>query len=95
MILPPKSGGVEPPLRCWDSRLELLLGDAERVAVIDVQNTGLFSADRVVEVAVVTMYRTGITADEFECLINPLRDPGPTWLLDRPHRSGTALGELS
>lgn len=40
MILPPKSGGVGPSLRCLDSRIELLLGDSERVAVIDVETTG-------------------------------------------------------
>ncbi|ORA63020.1 hypothetical protein [Mycobacteroides franklinii] len=54
----------------------------------------LFSADSVVEVAVVTMDRTGATVDGFECLINLPRDPGPTWLFGRPHRSGTALEEL-
>ena len=26
------------------------------------------------------MDRSGAIVDEFECLINPLRDPGPTWL---------------
>lgn len=63
-----------------DSRLGLLLGDADRIAVVDVETTGLFSGDRVVEIAVVTVDRTGVVIDEFECLINPLRDPGPTWL---------------
>ena len=60
--------------------LAALLGDADRIAVVDVETTGLYSVDRVVEVAVVTMDRSGNVVDEFECLINPLRDPGPTWL---------------
>lgn len=60
--------------------LASLLGDAGRIAVIDVETTGLYSADRVVEVAVVTIDRGGAIVDEFECLTNPLRDPGPTWL---------------
>ncbi|WP_078324147.1 exonuclease domain-containing protein, partial [Mycobacteroides salmoniphilum] len=77
---PPKSDGVEPALRGSDGRLELLLGDADRIAVVDVETTGLFSADRVVEIAVVTVDRSGGIVDEFECLTNPLRDPGPTWL---------------
>ncbi|MFM8856319.1 MAG: exonuclease domain-containing protein [Actinomycetota bacterium] len=69
-------------LDCRRSRsgLAALLGDAERIAVIDVETTGLWSTDRVVEVAVVTVDRSGSIVDEFECLINPLRDPGPSWL---------------
>lgn len=57
-----------------------LLGDADRIAVVDVETTGLYSTDRVVEVAVVTVDRSGSIVDEFDCLINPLRDPGPSWL---------------
>lgn len=57
-----------------------LLGEADRIAVIDVETTGLWSTDRVVEVAIVTVDRSGSIVDEFECLINPLRDPGPSWL---------------
>lgn len=60
--------------------LATLLGDADRIAVIDVETTGLFSGDRVVEIAVVTIDRSGTVVDEFECLTNPLRDPGPSWL---------------
>ena len=60
--------------------LAALLGDADRIAVVDVETTGLYSTDRVVEVAVVTVDRSGSIIDEFECLINPLRDPGPSWL---------------
>ncbi|MCV7281426.1 hypothetical protein H7J88_17455 [Mycolicibacterium flavescens] len=68
------------PDRHSAGRIASLLGEADRIAVIDVETTGLFSADRVVEVAVVTLDRNGVIVDEFECLTNPLRDPGPTWL---------------
>lgn len=60
--------------------LAALLGDTARIAVVDVETTGLYRTDRVVEVAVVTVDSSGCIVDEFECLINPLRDPGPTWL---------------
>ncbi|QZY47078.1 exonuclease domain-containing protein [Mycolicibacterium austroafricanum] len=56
------------------------LAQAERIAVIDVETTGLYRVDRVVEVAVVTMDPTGAVIDEFDTLINPHRDPGPTWI---------------
>lgn len=52
----------------------------DRLAVIDVETTGLWSTDRVVEVAVVTIDRSGQVVDEFDTLVNPLRDPGPTWI---------------
>ncbi|WP_165605950.1 3'-5' exonuclease [Mycolicibacterium mucogenicum] len=57
-----------------------LLGGADRIAVIDVETTGLYNVDRVVELAIVTMDSTGTVVDEFETLINPHRDPGPTWI---------------
>lgn|GEM_PF-396540 len=75
-----RSDGATQHLRRGDGRIASLLGDADRIAVIDVETTGLFSADRVVEIAVVTIDRDGVIVDEFECLTNPLRDPGPTWL---------------
>ncbi len=71
---------TEQPLPTAESRIAPLLGNADRIAVLDVETTGLLSADRVVEVAVVTVNRHGAVVDEFECLTNPLRDPGPTWL---------------
>lgn len=57
-----------------------LLAGADRVAVIDVETTGLYNLDRVVELAIVTMDSAGAVIDEFETLINPHRDPGPTWI---------------
>ncbi|CDQ46379.1 exonuclease domain-containing protein [Mycolicibacterium neoaurum] len=57
-----------------------VLTSADRIAVIDVETTGLYRADRVVEIAIVTMDATGSVIDEFDTLINPGRDPGPTWI---------------
>lgn len=68
------------PRRHRGGGLAGLLGDVDRIAVVDVETTGLFSKDRVVEIAVVTIDRSGTVVDEFECLTNPLRDPGPSWL---------------
>ena len=50
------------------------------MAVVDVETTGLYKADRIVEIAVVTMDATGAVTDVFETLVNPGRDVGPTWL---------------
>ena len=57
-----------------------LLGGAERCAVIDVETTGLYSTDRIVEIAVVSLDATGAMVEEFETLVHPRRDVGPTWL---------------
>ena len=75
-----ESDVVELDVHRGHSGLAALMGDADRIAVIDVETTGLYSTDRIVEVAVVTVDRNGSIVDEFECLINPLRDPGPSWL---------------
>lgn len=57
-----------------------VLAGADRIAVIDVETTGLYRVDRIVEIAIVTMDATGSVIDEFDTLINPSRDPGPTWI---------------
>ncbi|MFJ1461694.1 exonuclease domain-containing protein [Nocardia sp. N2S4-5] len=57
-----------------------MLSHGDRVAVLDVETTGLYRSDRVVEIAVVTMDASGQVIDEFDTLINPGRDVGPTWL---------------
>ena len=50
-----------------------------RIVVFDTETTGLGRFDRVVEIAAITMDpRTGEIIDEFETLINPERDIGPT-----------------
>ena len=50
-----------------------------RFVAIDTETTGLGNRDRIVEIAVITLDpRTGAIVDEFETLINPERDIGPT-----------------
>ena len=50
------------------------------VSVIDVETTGLYPGghDRIIEIAVVRTKSGGEIVDEFETLINPNRDLGPT-----------------
>ena len=62
---------------------ELLTGlvpSGGRIAVVDVETTGLYNADRVVEIGVVTLDEHGVVLDRFETLVNPNRDVGPVWL---------------
>ena len=56
------------------------LTNGDRLVVIDVETTGLYNADRVVEIAVVTLDSSGAVTDEFDTLVNPGRDVGPTWI---------------
>lgn len=74
---PPVVDGVD---RSDEGLLASLLSEGDRIAVVDVETTGVYNNDRVVEVAVVTINRHGEVVDEFDSLVNPLRDPGPTWL---------------
>jgi DNA polymerase-3 subunit epsilon len=60
--------------------LQRFFGDADRIAVVDVETTGLYNSDRVVEIAVVTLDASGAVIDEFDTLVNPGRDVGPTWI---------------
>jgi DNA polymerase III epsilon subunit-like protein len=69
-----------PPFEERRPALGHLVASGGRVAVIDVETTGLRAADRVIEVAVVTLDHHGTVVDEFEALINPGRDVGPVWL---------------
>ncbi len=62
------------------SSLGHLLGTAERLAVVDVETTGLYRSDRIVEIGVVTLDPGGAVVEAFETLVNPGRDVGPTWL---------------
>lgn len=50
----------------------------DRFAVVDVETTGLFNLDRIVEIAVVTLDSAGTIIDEYDTLVNPERDVGPT-----------------
>ena len=50
-----------------------------RTVVIDTETTGLGKSDRIVEIAAITIDpKTGEIIDEFETLVNPQRDIGPT-----------------
>jgi DNA polymerase III subunit epsilon len=49
-----------------------------RLAVLDVETTGLSNRDRIVEVAVVVIDDKGTVVDEYDTLVNPERDVGPT-----------------
>jgi len=55
-----------------------LLGEADRFVVVDVETTGLYNADRVVEIAAVTVDGSGAIIDEWDTLVDPDRDVGPT-----------------
>ncbi len=52
----------------------------DRIAVIDVETTGLspWRHDRIVEIAIVLVSPDGEIHDEYETLVNPDRDLGPT-----------------
>lgn len=60
--------------------LEALLRDTDRMVVVDVETTGLYNTDRIVEVAAVTLNPRGRIVDEWDTLVNPERDVGPTHL---------------
>jgi DNA polymerase-3 subunit epsilon len=53
---------------------------ADKIAVIDLETTGLspWRNDRIVEIGVVLMSLNGQTHTEYETLINPNRDLGPS-----------------
>lgn len=59
---------------------EHLIGRDGRIAVIDVETTGIYNVDRIVEVAIVTLDCEGNICDEFETMVQPLRDVGATWI---------------
>lgn len=71
---------VAPRTPATGSLLGHLLGGGERLAVVDVETTGLYNKDRVVEIAIITIDEHGDIVEIFETLINPVRDVGPTWL---------------
>lgn len=53
---------------------------SERFVVVDVETTGVYDLDRVVEVAAVTLSPDGEIVDEWDSLVDPERDVGPTHL---------------
>ena len=61
--------------RIWKRRRKL--GESYRFAVVDTETTGLSRSDRIVEFACVTII-DGEIADEYDTLLQPNRDIGPT-----------------
>jgi len=55
-----------------------LLGIADRVVVVDTETTGFTASDRVVEIACVTVDLHGRVIGEWQTLLDPGRDVGPT-----------------
>lgn len=56
-----------------------MFANTSRFVVVDVETTGFGRSDRIVEIAAVTLDpATWETVDEFDTLINPERDVGPT-----------------
>lgn len=52
----------------------------DRIVVVDTETTGVYRSDRVLEVAVVTLNLAGQVIDEWDTLVDPGRDVGPTWI---------------
>lgn len=50
----------------------------DRFVAVDVETTGVYDSDRIVEVAAVTVSADGTVVDEWDSLVNPGRDVGPT-----------------
>lgn len=49
-------------------------------AVVDVETTGLSRDDRIISAAVYRLDTRGDVVDHWYTLVNPERDPGPTWI---------------
>lgn len=58
--------------------LERLAPRSDRFCVMDVETTGVYNKDRVVEVAIVTINKQGEIVEKWETLIQPERDIGAT-----------------
>ncbi|WP_301129297.1 DEDDh family exonuclease [Streptomyces cacaoi] len=55
-------------------------GYPDGYAVVDVETTGLARDDRIVSAAVYRLDSRGEVEDHWYTLVNPQRDPGPTWI---------------
>ena len=59
--------------------LQNILAKRPKPVVVDVETTGFGAHDRIVEIAIITLDpETWETEDEYDTLINPQRDVGPT-----------------
>ena len=59
-------------------QLRKCAGGADRFVIVDTETTGLYNADRVVEIAIFTLSLEGDLLEVFETLINPTRDVSAT-----------------
>ncbi len=59
--------------------LETAPGQADGIVVLDTETTGAYTSNLVVEIALVTLDLDGQVIDEFDMLLDPQRDVGPTW----------------
>ena len=53
-------------------------GGADRFAVVDTETTGVYSTDRIVEIAIITVGLDGTVLDKFDTLVQPCRDVSAT-----------------
>ncbi|MGW7352680.1 DEDDh family exonuclease [Streptomyces sp. NPDC054784] len=63
-----------------DHRAPWPSGYPEGYAVVDVETTGLAPGDRIVSAGVYQLDARGAVEDHWYTPVNPLRDPGPTWI---------------
>ncbi|MFC0315482.1 exonuclease domain-containing protein [Gordonia phosphorivorans] len=75
-----KHDAAAPTSPSTSGRLAPLLESAPAIVVIDVETTGLSRADRIVEIAMITLDSQGTVVDEFTTMVNPHRDVGATWI---------------
>ena len=73
-------GRTTPAAPSPAEHIERLIGPSGRIVVFDCETTGIYTKDRVVEVALVTVGPNGEVLDRWESLVNPRRDVGPTWI---------------
>lgn len=69
-----------PPRRGLPANVDLerLAGGADRICVVDCETTGVYSTDRVVELAIITLALDGTVLETWDTLIHPRRDVGAT-----------------
>ena len=60
--------------RSGSDGLRSCAGGADRFVIVDTETTGVYSNDRIVEVAIVTLSLDGDVIDHFDTLVNPCRD---------------------
>jgi DNA polymerase III epsilon subunit-like protein len=77
---PPAPHLPPPPPPSPGELLAHLAAGADRIVVVDTETTGVFPTDRVVEVAAVTLDLQGRVVDEWDTLVDPQRDVGPTFI---------------